>query len=256
MTRTFPITGFVGPNGGGKTLCMVETLARPAMERGEPILANFRLRYHNWVPATSWGDVLSFTRGVVLIDEASAWVPSRESSKMPAGVLSHLNQLRKARVVVGWSGPAWGRCDKGLREVTLAAVWCKGFMQDDFVRTDEGRHKFPFSGRRAYDGSGRVVRVDGWPNRRLMHWSWFDPLELPEDLSGHDLDSPPKGVRAKQTRWYWRPGGIAQGLYDSAEAVLALDHLDDSGACVNCGGNRQRRKCSCAAANERVLGVS
>lgn len=260
--RNWPIVGFVGPNGGGKTLAMMVTMGIPAMDAGIPVLSNFRLMergwdgfvdYPHWEPLTNWQQLLDFQDGVILLDEVSSWVPSRESSKLPPGVLSELNQMRKANRRVGWAGPAWGRCDKALREVTQAVCWCRGHMEDKYRRDQSTTHRFPATGRRLYDDDGKALLVDGWEDRRLFHWSWYDPYGLPEDPSAQDLDNPPAGVKTKQTRWYWRPGHDDHRRYDTREKVLMLDTVDPSGACLTCGGNRPRRQCRCDGHNAEVL---
>jgi hypothetical protein len=232
---------------------MVVTMGKPAMARGEPILANFKLNYSGWIPLTNWRQVLDFRDGLILLDEVSSWVPSRESSKLPPEVLADLNQMRKGNRRVGWAGPAWGRCDKALREVSQAACWCRGYWSDEWQREGMKPARFPMTGpfRRGVDG--RPKRVEGWGNRRLFHWRWFDPYNLPEDASAQDMDSPPKDVKVQEARWYWRPGHLDHLLYASQERVLMLDTVDPSGACLECGGARMRRKCECAKRNEESL---
>lgn len=230
---------------------MVVTMAKPAMARGEPILSNFRLNYARWIPLTNWRQVLEFSDGLILLDEVSSWVPSRESSKLPPEVLADLNQLRKGNRRVGWAGPAWGRCDKALREVSQAAVWCRGFHADAVSRTP-GVYRFPRRGPAEKDLGGRRIMVDGWANRTLFHWRWFDPYDLPDDVSSQALNDPPKDLKVRHAQWYWRPGHDDHMLYDSKERVLMLDTVDPSGACLSCGGARARRKCDCARLNAEI----
>ena len=122
------IVGHVGPNGSGKTLCMVEKLAVPAMAKGEPIFSNFGILdtdgkpYWNWFPLTKWGQALTARDGLVLLDEVEKWVPSSEWSKLPADVLSHLNQHRHARRSLSWSGPSSARLHADARGGTRADV--------------------------------------------------------------------------------------------------------------------------------------
>jgi hypothetical protein len=231
---------------------MVHTLGVPAMQRGEPIFSNFRINYWNWRPLTGWGQFLEARDGLVLLDEVSSWVPSRESSKLPAEVLSHCNQLRKANITLGWSGPAWGRCDKAVREVTHAVVWCRGYANDRHVRQEDGLHRWPLTGRIAYDLGGKPLTVNGWSNRRLFRWRWYDKLTLGDGVEGEVLDSPPKGVRTLRSLWHWRPAHGTHRLYDTAESVLALDGVH-SGRCLHCGGRRAEPKCECVSRNDKIL---
>jgi len=228
---------------------MVVTMGKPAMARGEPILANFRLNYDRWIPLTNWRQVIEFHDGLILLDEVSSWVPSRESSKMPPEVLADLNQLRKGNRRVGWAGPAWGRCDKALREVSQAACWCRGYFPDDLLRDTTRKSRFPATGKRLRGADGRPMAVDGWANRRLFHWRWFDPYDLPESASAQDMNNPPKDLKVQEAKWYWRPGHLDHQLYNSKERVLMLDTVDPAGTCLGCGGARMRRKCECAKRN-------
>lgn len=240
------IRGFVGSNGGGKTLCMVETLAVPAWEQGVPVVANFRLFPEALgfdpslaIELRSWRDIGDLRGCRLLLDEISRVAPSRSSSSLPASLIGALEQLRKARVVVGWAGPSWKRCDVVLRDITQSVTVCSGLVPDRWVR-EEKLGWFPPVAR---DDRGRRMRIEGdeWPPNRLMRWLTYDAQEMDEFTFGAVRD-----VKPIRRRLYWRPRHAAQRAYDTMEQVGLLDHLDDVGVCVTCGGTRSRPKCSCA----------
>ncbi|MGE3621084.1 MAG: hypothetical protein AB7L84_11540 [Acidimicrobiia bacterium] len=247
------IRGHVGANGGGKTLAMVETIAIPAWEREIPVVANFRLRPESlgydpdlYRPLESWRQIADLRGCRLLLDEISRVAPSRSSASMPAQLIGTLEQLRKARVIVGWSAPSWKRCDVVLRDVTQSVTVCRGFLPDPWRRRP-GVRRFP---RRARDEHGRPVRYGGdeWPPNRLLRWTTYDAQEWDEfTMAGAREAKPIRRVR------YWRTLGRAQAAYDTLEAVDLLDHLDDVGVCVACGGTRTRAKCTCP--RERHGGV-
>lgn len=247
----FPITAFIGPNGSGKTLAMTELLALPALESGKPVVSNYRIKHDLWVPLTTWRQLSAVHDCVVLLDEVSSILPSRQFQSMPPELLRRLNQLRKARVIIGWSGPAWARCDVAMREVTQGAVVCQGFWPDRWYR-DEGERPFPFSGKVAKDPSGRGKLVSGWRPNRLFKFTTYDARELDDVSNGIVSD---EGVRPYGVQWYWRPNHRAHWLYDTSEEVMLMDHLDDVGTCVTCNGTRSRHKCVCDREPRRVEAV-
>lgn len=78
----FAISGFVGHNGHGKTLRMVEWLALPSFAKGRPVVANFRLYPERvgadaslYIPLRSWRDIARCgTHFVTLVpDEVATW---------------------------------------------------------------------------------------------------------------------------------------------------------------------------------------
>jgi hypothetical protein len=238
---SFPITAFVGPNGAGKTLAMVETLAVPAIASGKQVLANFTIRDARWVPLRSWRQLSAIRDAVVLLDEISSILPSRQFGSLPPELLRRLNQLRKARVTLGWSAPAWARCDVALRECTQGIVLCTGYLPDSYHRDPErGPVRFPRSGRIAYSAEGRRERVSGWRPNRLFQWATYDAREFDDWNSGVA-----ESLKPFHTRYYWRPAHAAHRMYSTSEEVMLMDHLDDVGTCVVCNGTRQRHKCSC-----------
>lgn len=44
---------------------------------------------------------------------------------------------------------------------------------------------------------------------------------------------------------HWGPGSPAFGLYDTMDAVLTVGTVSDAGTCMRCGGTRRRAECSC-----------
>jgi hypothetical protein len=278
------IRAFVGANGGGKTLAMVEGMVLPAWADGVRVVGNMRL-----YPAVagfdkalameiySWRDIVrvgvrndrdgralrerpsggpvdedqavaeglapselplwSITDNescVLVVDEISAMLPSRQSMSLPAQLGRELNQLRKSDVEVGWTAPNWSRCDSFLREVTQEVTVCKGSWPDKWLRDEQNKI--------VRDIHGEKVRYPkrGWEPNRLFRFATFDARDFDEFSY-----STVKDVVPKRRARYWRPKHVAQYCYDTLQPVGMLDHLDDVGQCVVCGGSRSRPKCSC-----------
>lgn len=240
----FNIEGFIGANGGGKSLAIVECKVLPAWREGRCVVSNMTLRPEAagfdpelFVPLTTWRQIPLLSHALLVLDEINAVLPSRAStSSMPLELGRMLNQLRKPDVRLVWSAPSWKRADVILREVTQAVTVCRGFLPDRWQRED-GCRRFP---RRLVGSDGRPVRVDGWANNRLFGWSTYDAIELDEFTAGARDRMKPKAVK-----WWWRPGKLAPSLYDTHDQVGLSDHLDQFGTCGSCGGARQRVKCRC-----------
>lgn len=232
-----PIYGFVGPNGSGKTLCAVETLVRPALERGRTIVSTCFVEGETAMALESPRQLRNLPWGcVLLLDEISSCFPSRQSASMPPEVGRTLNQLRKRDITVGWTGPSWGRCDKILREVTDRVTLSSGYWDS---RT--------LAERRAADASA-------WPSNQLFRWKTFtvthgDTFKV-EDTQ---TDRGARRLKPDRARWYRRPkdGTGAQGLYRTLDEVLLLDHLEEFGNCPACAGKRDRPRCKCTPAQRQ-----
>ena len=65
---------------------------------------------------------VSIRNAVVLVDEISAWAPSRYWAKAPLGMLANLAQVRHGGVKLLWTGQHEQQCDVALRRLT-AHVW-------------------------------------------------------------------------------------------------------------------------------------
>lgn len=250
--RGFPITGYVGPNGGGKSMCMVwDTL--PSLDAGRPVLSTVRLldfrnprlcddpvcdhpehdnsdfglareithmaAHPAYVKFSDWQQLLDWRDGDVLMDEVTGVASSRESHSMPSVVANVLVQMRRADVVVRWSAPNWSRADKIIRECSQSVTYCRGFLPK------------------------RVV-VDGleksWSQRRLFKLKTYDAADF-EDFTAGKREQ----LQPWHTDWHYGPSSPAFKAYDTYDAVSTIGTVSDSGTCYRCGGTRRRPACSC-----------
>lgn len=245
MRRGWPIAGYIGPNGGGKTTAAVwDTL--PSLDAGRPVLSTVRLldfrnprpcddptcespnhaqhmaAHPGWIPWTSWTQLLEVEHADVLADEVTGVASSRESSAMPAVIANALVQLRRRDVVLRWTAPSWSRADLIIRECSQAATLCTGF--------------FPVQVQADDDDTDRM-----WRHRRLFRWLTYD-ASLLDDLS--------TGKRDNLTRWcfdlHWGPGSPAFDAFDTFDSVSSIGHVSDAGRCMTCGGRRTAPACSCS----------
>lgn len=240
----FSIQAFVGANGGGKTLAAVERVALPAWERGRPVVANFALFPERagyaaelYQPLQSWRDIPDLEGVSLILDEITAVLPSRQSMSLPPQLARVLNQLRKADVQLAWTAPDWRRADTILREVTQAVTTCVGTVPDRFQRRPDQR----WLPRAIRDDAGaRQPWESGWKPNRFFTWTTFDAVSF-EEFS----QAQAKQLKPARLQRYWRSKHLAHLCYDTSEPVDLLDHLDDIGTCVSCGGHRSRPKCKC-----------
>ncbi|MCC7078685.1 MAG: hypothetical protein IT198_16330 [Acidimicrobiia bacterium] len=233
---TAPITAYVGLNGHGKTLAMVVDLVRLAEATDRAIVSNFpiytgdgtRRRHPLWEPLATWRQIPDLHDSVLLLDEITACIPSRQSMSLPAGLARTLNQLRKVNVTLGWTAPSWARADVILREVTQVVVHCRGLVPGRWIQGLDGeRHR----------------AVPGWAPRRVFWWREYDAYEF-EDFTRHVRER----LRPRRHRLYVRPWHRDHLMYETGAEVHLLDHLDDVGVCVVCGGSRRRARCTCVPA--------
>lgn len=260
----YAIRGFVGANGGGKSLAATSLMAGPSFRKARPVASNMRLYPEAfdadpalYVPIETWQDIISVgkcqeadpcepgecphtrTQGRgcdIILDEISAALPSRNAMSVPAQLVRVINQLRKRDVRLGWTAPNWARADTVLREVTQAVTVCSGMWPDRYRRQRVTRVFPPMDGTRAearFDD-------DGWAPNRLFRWVTYDAQAFDEFTY-----SKAEQLKPIARSWYWRSSHVAQFGYNTGEGVLLLNHLDDTGACATCGGSRSRPKCSC-----------
>lgn len=239
--RGLPISAYVGANGGGKTLAMIhDTL--PTL-RGLPWHCEVETHRHTaqgvtrgmrsvlstvtvldgdgetphplFERLTSWRQLVVAEHCDVLLDEVTGSASARSYQAMPPQLLQLFVQLRKADVVVRYTTPNWARTDVVLREVTQAVTVCKGFF---------------------WEKSPGLL----WPSKRMFRWATYDAMDW-EEMSLEKVAR----ARPLMVAWYYRPGREAMRRYNTRDAVATLDHVSESGLCLECGGTRVRQRCSC-----------
>jgi hypothetical protein len=211
-----PISAYVGSNGGGKTLCAVRDVLL-AVERDPQrmILSTCIIDHPNFVQLRSWSQLLMAQHAEVLLDEVTGVASARSFADMPPQLLQLFVQLRKRDLRVRWTTPNYARADVVLREVTRSVTYCTGYL-------------------------GRIG-TGGWPEHRLFRWTTYDAQEFDEFQAGKRENCKKLGLKL-----HWRGDSCEfAGKYDTLGSVGTLDHVNLAGACLNCGGQRARRKCSC-----------
>jgi hypothetical protein len=248
------IRAFVGPNGSGKTLGAVVLNALPAWRRGIPVVSNMTLDPAAigldpalFIPLTTWRQIPELRDCVLIVDEIQATFPSRESARMPAELARMLNQLRKPNVQLVWTGPAWARADLIIRECTQYVTLCRGMLPDRMVRQPGVVARFPPALK--VDGRAQRVETTGWLPNRLFRYVTFDATAFEEFTLGKA-----EKLRPMSRRFYWRTAHPEQACYVTGEQVSLLDHIDEFGTCMQCGGNRRRPACSCGERHDTVKG--
>jgi hypothetical protein len=256
--RAWPIHGYVGPNGGGKSAAMVwDTM--PTLLSGRRVLSTVRLLdFGNPRPCegyetlggvevecsicsavsdptgevyahrqahplyerlSDWKQLIEAEKCDVLLDEVTGVASSRQSQSLPAPVANKLVQLRRADVVVRWSAPAWARADLIIRECSQAVTYCTGYWSK--VVEDEDGERL-------------------WAQKRLAKWRTFDAALFEDFTSGKR-----EQLSALQGQWVRLGATGAFDAYDTYDAVAVVGTVTDTGRCYQCGGARPNVKCSC-----------
>lgn len=248
-----PIVGCVGPNGHGKSLCAVHTVIAPAMAKGRPVLSNVpifasaddrherhdgcspdcreyhrqaRRLYRGYVPLDDWHLLVDPPDNTTIFtDEISSVAEARESSRLPLAVLARSQQMRRRNLQWVWTAPSWKRADIALRQVTQGVWLCRGFM-----------------GRTVHDDDG--VALD-WPENRVFRWKMFDATDYEEFSLDKARSDRKDRLRPVNKVWHRKSHHPSQWLYDTLIGPGMLDHLDERGACLACGGTRRAHECTC-----------
>ncbi len=251
------IRGYVGKNGGGKTLAMIEEVALPSLARGRPVYSTVRVGspdgtdwFENCYPLVNLAQLLTVERCAVLIDEITSSFPARQAMVLPPDAQRLSNQLRKGDIEFAWTAPNWMRADKMFREVTQEVTVCRSMVSSRYVRSaetgkvarydEDGQFSSPMFPLLDGKPGGRVRWPNSWPARELFRFKTYNAEDF-EEFSLHTQNR----VKAIRKRWYVRRRHKAWKSYSTLEEVVLLAHLDESGICVACGGTRTRPKCVC-----------
>lgn len=243
--RSVPICGYVGLNGQGKTLTMIrDSLLSLAL--GRRVLSTVTL-LDAWTgnphplfeKFEAWEQLHDFRDGDVLLDEVTGIMDARDSG-MPKHVRRLLPQMRRANVMVRWTGIDWDNSDRRLRQLTQAVVRCRG--------------KFP--NRQLVRPSGMAEAVSMWAPNRMFVLTTFDAQTLTSsDDSRLISEAEHKQRKAKvlDREFVWGPAArnplpIGRlGIYGGALAFRSYNTLDSvssvDNSCRLCGGRVPDKVC-------------
>jgi hypothetical protein len=227
----FPIMGFVGPNGGGKTACAV-SMALVALRSGRRVLSTVPLLdpvtghpHRLYVPWTHWDQLLEWWDGDVLADEILSIASSRGAASLDPRAQTLLGQLRKRNCRFWWTAPSFRRADVIIREVTQAITECRG--------------SYPS---RAAAQERRGV-IQSWAPKRLFSFRTYDAIEFDDWTAGKRDTAPPL-----VNEWFHGPGSEVFKAYDTLGAVSVIAGVGEGGVCDNCLGtvSNKPKPCKCA----------
>jgi hypothetical protein len=238
----FEIVGFIGPNGGGKTLALMVftestragqtwhcdlpfhehtkrgiTSGQRMMLSTVPILDGHSNPHPLWIEFNDFQQLLDIEHADCYMDEVVTVASSRDSARMDPRVLVKLNQLRKDDIFLYWTAPNLARADKSIREVTKALVECRGFAP-----------------------APRDANGPRWRSKRIFKFSAYDSVEF-EQWSASKRDA----VRPLYTLWFNGVGSSAFSAYDTLSAVSMVASITPEDTCTVCDGRVTRHLCRC-----------
>jgi len=222
-----PISGYVGPNGHGKTLAMIlDTI--PALEAGRTVLSTVRLvdpvtgeDHRSYVRFEDFDQLLEAEHCDVLFDEVTSIASAQDSAKMDPRIGTHLMQLRKRDIRVRWTAPAWDRAAKPIRQVTQSVTECRGSFSK-MPKTEDG--------------------MTLWAPKRLFRFRTFSALDFEDWTSGKRDRLAPE---VKQ--WMWGPSSAAFHYYNTLDSVSRVGGITENNRCDSCGGRTVVPVCKCGS---------
>lgn len=227
------VSAYVGPNGGGKTLCAVQDLL-PALYAGKPVWSNTPLvdprdhgragtSFPSYHAITHADQLLEIDGGAeVLLDEIATVANSRESQRLDPRFQIAFHQLRKRGARVLYTAPDFARADLIFREVTQVITECRGFAPDR---------------QNALDQWGLP---DPWAPRRVFRRETFDAQEFTQWTAG-------KRDKAEVLTREW--SYPAKLRIDPRQAYFTLQGVDKiagvlvDGNCAHCGKKAKAEYC-------------
>lgn len=227
---SFPIMGFVGPNGGGKTACAV-SMALVALRSGRRVLSTVPLLdpatgelHPLYVPWEHWDQLLDWWDGDVLADEVLSIASSRGSASLDPRAQTMLVQLRKRNCRFWWTAPSAARADIIIREVTQAITECRGYYSSN-----------------ALSQQRRGV-IQSWAPKRLFSFRTYDSVEF-DDWTSKKADK----ITPLVSEWFHGVGSDVFKGYDTLGAVNVIAGVGEQGLCDNCNGtvSTKPKPCRC-----------
>ncbi|MHA3724597.1 hypothetical protein ACXR2T_12035 [Leucobacter sp. HY1910] len=228
--RSAPIMGYVGLNGQGKTFSMVrDSLLSLAL--GRRVLSTVTILdpatgepHRLFERFTSWEQLHGFRDGDVLMDEITGIMDARDSG-MPKHVRRLLPQMRRANVMVRWTGIDFDNTDRRLRQLSQAVVRCRGHLPNRSLER----------------GGGVRDAVSMWAPNRLFVLTTFDSQTLVDTGDARALqEDPGRKRRAKvlNREFVYGPREPAFQCYNTLDAVSSV-----SNSCTTCGGRPVEKTC-------------
>lgn len=163
---------------------------------------------------------------MLLLDEITSVLPSRDFANVPPQLQRMTQQLRKPQVSpVVWTAPSYARADKLLREVCTHIVEASVIMPR-------------LTSKRA--------SAFAWPQHRFFRYRIYDAADYEAafgdapDLAAL-LDPEPPRPQSRRYLLGARARANAFAAYDTREGVALLDHIE----CSTCGGKFARKSCKC-----------
>lgn len=222
--RAHTIRAYVGPNGGGKSLAMVDDVI-PSLMRGRRVLSTVPILdaetgepHPLYTKFEHFDQLIEAEHCDVLMDEIVGIANSRDAMKLPTPVQNVLMQMRRRDLTLSVTAPAWARMDKIIREVCQLVTECRGYFPKPAPPND--------------------AEVSLWRPRRVFRWRSFDTLEFDEWTAGRREKLKPL---AKQ--WFRGPGSEAFRTYNTLDAVSMVSGGNPD-ECEVCGRHKRRETCA------------
>lgn len=131
--RLFGLSCFVGRQGGGKTVSLIQTLNECHIKYPKAkIYTNFKYKYATG-QLESLNDLLTIRNGndgvIFAIDELQNEFSSQTSKDFPETMLSTITMQRKQKVKIYATSQVFTRVSKPLREQCYEVIECNTFME-------------------------------------------------------------------------------------------------------------------------------
>ena len=236
-----PISGYTGANGSGKSLvCALDTM--PDLAAGVPVLSTMRfLDWENprpcddpacgcdkglegrhraahpcYLPWTDWDQLMDLSFGVAIADEIMGVASATDRSDLPQRVMKRMQKMRHFDITFRWTGPAWARADKTLRELTQSVTVCVG------------DRKVPAEDQRRAWRQARRVTADSYDVQQMVDFREQSRSRL--------------GLVGRQRLWV--PKCDARLAYDTFDRVFEVGSAE-GGRCDDCGRRIRQEYCKC-----------
>jgi len=179
------ITAIIGQQGRGKSFYMIWLALNHAMKYCKRVVTNFPLNIEflerfaiannlrNLHKMICSGDIifipgdveylLSIPDSCVLFDEAAIFLGDATQGGKVSYLISRFNQCRKRGIELFYTGQAFSRVPKILRDITTAVVFCNGVCtRDEWGKPLLYRAKFTFFEPEEFDGWFASSRRNNW----------------------------------------------------------------------------------------------